>query len=1040
MKIYRFIFSGTFMGMLLLVFAISMGYATFIENDFDSTTAKALVYNAWWFELVMLLMVVNFTGMIFTRKLYRKSKLNILLMHVAFVVIILGAAITRYIGYEGMMHIRTGQTTNIYRSIDSYFEAQISAGSAKETIFEKIMLSPVFSNFFTETTNINGKKIRIVTVRYMPHAAKEVYPDQSGGPVITLITASKSGRQDLMLPMGESASAAGKTWSFGETSDPEAIQLHLDGNTLQIQSPVTLYRSGTDVDTLALGEKHPVTMMQVYTVGNINFIVKDLQARAGIRYVPVEEDQPGTPVVETLVQVDEQEQTIMLIGGSNRLGQFTEFNLNGVDFSMSIGAQDWALPFYLKLNAFKLDRYPGSNSPSSFASEITLIDEEAGVERPFRIFMNNILEYKGFRFYQSSYDQDEKGTVLSVNHDYWGTLVTYIGYFLLFASLIASLFTRKTRFPKLLQRIKDVHVERKKLALTIMVIMFFLFSGTVPLWANTAEIHAPTVGKEHASEFGKLLIQSKDGRIMPVNTLASNILMKIHKRSTLDGLSSDQVFLSMITFPHQWQGVPMIKIANEKLKEELGIKGEYATINDFFDERRSYRLKERVDAIYKKSPALRTPIDKELVYVDERVNISFMVLNGSFLKILPIPDHPNQGWGTPPEYSSFLSKSGSTASSPFEMYQTALIQGVESGNYANASLALANIADLQQINGKDLIPPTAKTNLEVIYNKAGIFKRLFPWYMLFGSALIGIFLLNIFKPAWEFEKLRRILTILLLIAFILHTIGLGFRWYIAEHAPWSNGYESMIYIAWATILAGLLFQRQSASTLGVTAMLSGITLLTAHMSWMNPEITNLVPVLKSYWLTIHVATITASYGFLGLSAMMGFLNLCIMIFRTENNIIRVNLAIRETTYIIELSMMIGLILLVIGNFLGGVWANESWGRYWGWDPKETWSLVTIIVYTFILHLRLIPGMKTLFSTNFGAMIGLGSVLMTYFGVNYYLSGLHSYAQGDPVPVPVGLYYTVAFLLVISVLAAWNQARLSKYVPQTIQTEDEEDME
>jgi cytochrome c-type biogenesis protein CcsB len=310
--------------------------------------------------------------------------------------------------------------------------------------------------------------------------------------------------------------------------------------------------------------------------------------------------------------------------------------------------------------------------------------------------------------------------------------------------------------------------------------------------------------------------------------------------------------------------------------------------------------------------------------------------------------------------------------------------------------------------------------------------------MMIGSLLIGIFLLNIFKPTWELKKLRNILAVLLFILFVFHTFGLGLRWYIAGHEPWSNGYESMIYIAWATLLAGFIFQRQSASTLGVTALLSGITLLTAHMSWMNPEITNLVPVLKSYWLTIHVATITASYGFLGLAAMMGFLNLCIMIFRTEKNIIRVNLAIRETSYIIELSMMIGLILLVIGNFLGGVWANESWGRYWGWDPKETWSLVTIIVYSFILHLRLIPGMKTLFSTNFGAMVGLGSVLMTYFGVNYYLSGLHSYAQGDPVPVPIGLYYTVAFLFVISILAAWNQTRLSKYIPQGVDPDDEDE--
>ena len=200
------------------------------------------------------------------------------------------------------------------------------------------------------------------------------------------------------------------------------------------------------------------------------------------------------------------------------------------------------------------------------------------------------------------------------------------------------------------------------------------------------------------------------------------------------------------------------------------------------------------------------------------------------------------------------------------------------------------------------------------------------------------------------------------------------------------------------------------------------------MSWLNSEITNLVPVLKSYWLTIHVATITASYGFIGLGSLTGFLNLCIMIFRSEKNKDRVNLVLKELTLIIELSLSVGLILLIIGNFLGGIWANESWGRYWGWDPKETWSLVTIIVFTFILHMRLIPGLRNTFSFNFLAMFGFSSVLMTYFGVNYYLSGLHSYASGDPVPVPDFVYYALGIMLLISALAAYNDLKIKDQSP------------
>ena len=297
--------------------------------------------------------------------------------------------------------------------------------------------------------------------------------------------------------------------------------------------------------------------------------------------------------------------------------------------------------------------------------------------------------------------------------------------------------------------------------------------------------------------------------------------------------------------------------------------------------------------------------------------------------------------------------------------------------------------------------------------------------MTLGLVLIGMFFIQLLKPALEFKKLTRIFVIILFAAFVLQTLGLGVRWYISGHAPWSNGYESMIYISWATMLAGFLLMKKTPVTLGVTATLAGITLLTAHMSWLDPEITNLVPVLKSYWLTIHVATITASYGFLGLGCMMAFLNLCLLIIRNRKNQIRVNLALKELTLITELSLIVGLVLLIIGNFLGGIWANESWGRYWGWDPKETWTLVTIILYSFTLHMTLIPSIKSSFTFNFMATVSFGAVLMTYFGVNYYLSGLHSYAGGDSVPMPTFVYYTLLAIFAVSGLAAYNDYKFSK---------------
>jgi cytochrome c-type biogenesis protein CcsB len=349
--------------------------------------------------------------------------------------------------------------------------------------------------------------------------------------------------------------------------------------------------------------------------------------------------------------------------------------------------------------------------------------------------------------------------------------------------------------------------------------------------------------------------------------------------------------------------------------------------------------------------------------------------------------------------------------------------------------ALEELKNYQTRVGKALIPSDSKVNLEVLYNNVSIFKALFPLFMTLGVVLFGFLFVQIFNPALQFRLIIKILVGILLIAFAAQTFGLGLRWYISGHAPWSNGYESMIYISWATMLAGFMFMKRSPIILSVTSLLTGVTLLTAHMSWLNPEITNLVPVLKSYWLTIHVATITASYGFFGLSFLTGFLNLCIMILRNKKNKDRINLVLKELTLIIELSLAIGLVLLVIGNFLGGIWANESWGRYWGWDPKETWSLVTIIFYSFVLHMRLIPGLRSTFSFNFFAMFGISTVLMTYFGVNYYLSGLHSYASGDPVPVPSFVYYTIGIMAVISILAAINDVRLKDQSPVLDEAEE-----
>jgi cytochrome c-type biogenesis protein CcsB len=284
------------------------------------------------------------------------------------------------------------------------------------------------------------------------------------------------------------------------------------------------------------------------------------------------------------------------------------------------------------------------------------------------------------------------------------------------------------------------------------------------------------------------------------------------------------------------------------------------------------------------------------------------------------------------------------------------------------------------------------------------------------------------RPKSSIKLVVRFFFIVILLAFLAQTFNMGLRWYVSGHAPWSNGYESMIYISWALMLAGLIFSRQSIMSLSLTAILSGVFLFVAHLSWMDPEITNLVPVLKSYWLMVHVSVITASYGFLGLNALLGFFTLLmfIMLSSDPKNPRNANIqrSITEATRVNEMSMILGLMLITLGNFLGGVWANESWGKYWSWDPKETWALVSILVYAAVVHMRLIPKLNGQFAFAVASTIAYASVIMTYLGVNYYLSGMHSYASGEPIPIPQWIYWVVAIVL-ITIAIAFTKRKYSK---------------
>lgn len=782
------------MVIVMIILAASLAVATFIENDYGTRAARGMIYNSHWLEMVFFLLAVNLTGQIFTRRLYRREKITVLFFHLAFIIMIAGAAISRYTGFEGTISIREGEASS---------------------------------------------------------------------------------------------------------------SVH--------------------------------------------------------------------------------------------------------------GFRDVTLPFALRLDDFVIERYPGSNSPSGFRSIVTVLENKPTDGFQFEIYMNHILKYKGYRFFQSSFDKDERGTVLSVNHDPWGMAVTYTGYAFLFLFIILSIINKRSFFATVTPGYWS-----SKLRRAALVFVTLLISSHI-LQAQQKEL---IPDRTAAERFGTVLVQDQKGRTKPLYTLSSDVLRKVSKQNRFNGLTAMQVFMGYSLDFENWQRVPLIKVADKQLQKVLSLKGGYASFSDIvtLGEVNTYKLAPYIEKAYSRPAAARTHFDKEVIKVDERLNICYMVGQGDFLRLFPISDSTGY-WGTAAEAA------GRVTNPDDSVFISSLLPGwakyasgkIRSTGENNADLYTAALLFYQKEFSSYTLPSAFKVKCEVLYNKAGIFEKLFPCYAAAGILLLVVLIARLISGTGRMSLGVPALAVIIGTAFLFHTLGLVLRWYISGHSPMSNGYESMLFISWVTMVAGFIFGRRSMLTLAATTVLAGMTLMVAHMSFMDPEITNLVPVLKSYWLTLHVSVITGSYAFLGLGALLGLINLIMIIPVNERNRERIALTVDQLTTINYRSLTIGLYLLTIGTFLGAIWANESWGRYWGWDPKETWSLITIIVYALVIHSHLIPGGKDVYLFNLFALFTFSSVLMTYFGVNYYLSGMHSYAGNEPAHLPGFIYITV-FLIVGVAVAAFVRYR------------------
>ena len=568
------------------------------------------------------------------------------------------------------------------------------------------------------------------------------------------------------------------------------------------------------------------------------------------------------------------------------------------------------LPFTLLLDSFRVEYYPGTEAPADYISHIRILRPGQGADSSFcsrTVSMNRILSEQGFRFYQSSFDEDKQGSWLTVNHDPWGIGITYVGYILLGISMIGILFSRKGEFRRLMN-----HPLLKKGG----VLCLLLLAGNMQVQGRTL----PVLNIRQADSLASEQVIYHD-RVVPFNTLARDFVMKLTGRASYAGLTPEQVIGGWLLRPEVWRYEPMIYIKNRELCRLLNLKTSYASVTDLFDGQR-YRLQDFWQG-GRETGRKMSPLEKAIVETDEKVGLILMLQKGTLIRPLP-----------------------------------------KDGSVKPLSLS--------------------KVRAELIYNRIPFSKCLFMFNLTVGLLaffhLVYCGLRRSSERSALSRRISRLFVAVLYAAFLFQLLGYGLRWYVGGRIPLSNGYETMQFMALCTLLLACLFRRRFPFTVPFGFLLSGFALLVAHLGQMNPQITPLMPVLVSPWLSMHVSLIMMSYALFAFMMLNGILALCIR---------------RHGKMLMLLSRLLlypANFFLGAGIFMGAVWANVSWGRYWAWDPKEVWALITFLVYGMAFHLKSLPAFRRPLFFHIYMIAAFLTVLMTYFGVNYILGGMHSYAN------------------------------------------------
>lgn len=643
------------------------------------------------------------------------------------------------------------------------------------------------------------------------------------------------------------------------------------------------------------------------------------------------------------------------------------------------GMKEEKLPFSLCLKKFEAKMHDGTNAVADYSSKFTVIDGDDKSEG--EVSMNNIYSHRSYRLYQSSYDEDGKGSVLAINADPYGIPVTYTGYALLFISLVWMLFDPKGGYRKLLKS-----PLLKKGALITALILSMGNIQTLHAESATGNLQNAVLPKETAEKFGELHILYND-RICPVQTFALDFCKKIYGARSYQGLTAEQVLSGWVFYGNTWASEPFIKIKSGEMKTAMNLP-DYASLNTFFNrEMGGYTIGQYVQEYYN---GQQDKFHQQAADIDGKIQIIMELREGVSLKVLPYTftknvkatkNHPFIKAGTTTWFSP-VDKLPQAVEQQHALYIKnvfSLLNGdVKAGNISRVNEFFVKMKKYQEVSSGNSLPTATQYKAERINNA-------FPFATILFMANLTLGFIALFYTIYRMTKKREIkalniaLPILLGVSFLALTFGLALRWIISGNIPMSNGYESMLTVAWFVMLISILMQLRIRIVMVFGFLISGFFLLVSHINQMDPAIGQMMPVLNSPLLSIHVSIIMMSYALLSLTFICGIMGICL---RSHGE---------ELQALSRIFLYPALTTMGFGIFIGAIWANVSWGNYWSWDSKETWALITFMIYAVVVHTQSLPVFRKPLVYHIYITLAFLSIAMTYFGVNYFLTGMHSYA-------------------------------------------------